>query len=57
MEFRNAVSRELNKEEKRHREQNKTMEQTIASLRQQYGELEDEFRQALHIEADRYEKV
>nr|XP_039261958.1 leucine-rich repeat and coiled-coil domain-containing protein 1-like isoform X2 [Styela clava] len=57
LEFRNAVSHEVNREEKRHREEIKSLQQCIVTLRNQYTELEDEFRQALHIEANRYEKA
>lgn len=56
-EFKNALSREVNKQEKCHREEIKMLQSMITGLKQQYADLEDEFRQGLHIEANRFAQI
>uniref|UniRef100_A0A4W3I6C6 Leucine-rich repeat and coiled-coil domain-containing protein 1 n=1 Tax=Callorhinchus milii TaxID=7868 RepID=A0A4W3I6C6_CALMI len=56
-EFRDALSRELAKEEERHSQQLKEYQEKINVLNQQYVNLEDEFRVALTIEANRFKEV
>ncbi|XP_074843107.1 leucine-rich repeat and coiled-coil domain-containing protein 1 isoform X2 [Carettochelys insculpta] len=56
-EFQNALSKEIAKEEQRHEEHVKEFQEKISMLNQQYMELENEFRVALTIEAQRFKEV
>ncbi|NWI68072.1 LRCC1 protein, partial [Todus mexicanus] len=56
-EFQDALSKELAKEEQRHEQRVKEFQETINMLNQKYKELEDEFRLALIIEANRFKEV
>jgi len=56
-EFHNAVSLKVNQEEQRHRQELTSMEKQVTTLHNQYKELEDEFREALVIEANRFSTV
>ncbi|XP_078073173.1 leucine-rich repeat and coiled-coil domain-containing protein 1 [Mustelus asterias] len=56
-EFHAALSREVAKEGERHAQQLKGHQEKIDLLNQQYVTLEDEFRMALTIEANRFKEV
>ncbi|GCB72209.1 hypothetical protein scyTo_0001872 [Scyliorhinus torazame] len=56
-EFHAALFREVAKEEERHAQQLKGYQEKIDLLNQQYTTLEDEFRMALIIEANRFKEV
>ncbi|NXX83107.1 LRCC1 protein, partial [Urocolius indicus] len=56
-EFRDALSREVAKEEQRHEQHVKELQEKIYVLNQKYKELEDEFRLALIIEGKRFKEV
>ncbi|XP_078396797.1 leucine-rich repeat and coiled-coil domain-containing protein 1 isoform X2 [Cetorhinus maximus] len=56
-EFHAALSREVAKEEERHAQQLKGYQEKNDLLNQQYITLEDEFRMALTIEANRFKEV
>ncbi|XP_065607919.1 leucine-rich repeat and coiled-coil domain-containing protein 1 isoform X2 [Cyrtonyx montezumae] len=56
-EFQNAVSKEVAKEEQRHEQRVKDLQEKINMLNQKYTELEDEFRLALTTEAKRFKEV
>ncbi|KFQ21895.1 Leucine-rich repeat and coiled-coil domain-containing protein 1, partial [Mesitornis unicolor] len=56
-EFRDALSKEVAKEEQRHEQRVKEFQEKIRMLNQKYNELEDEFRLALTIEAKRFKEV
>ncbi|NXA39299.1 LRCC1 protein, partial [Eudromia elegans] len=56
-EFQHVLSKEMAKEEQRHEERVKELQQRINGLNQKYMELEDEFRLALTIEAKRFKEV
>ncbi|XP_067835632.1 leucine-rich repeat and coiled-coil domain-containing protein 1 isoform X2 [Heptranchias perlo] len=56
-EFQVALSREVAKEEERHAQQLRGYQEKIDLLNQQYIILEDEFRMALTIEANRFKEV
>ncbi|KFP25241.1 Leucine-rich repeat and coiled-coil domain-containing protein 1, partial [Colius striatus] len=56
-EFRDALSREVAKEEQRHGHHVKELQEKINMVNQKYKELEDEFRLALTIEAKRFKEV
>ncbi|KAM5157551.1 leucine-rich repeat and coiled-coil domain-containing protein 1 isoform 2-T2 [Mantella aurantiaca] len=56
-EFQEAVDKELSREEQRHNQQMRDLQETIGKLTQQYCDLEDEFRAALVMEAGRFKEV
>ncbi|XP_036375424.1 leucine-rich repeat and coiled-coil domain-containing protein 1 [Megalops cyprinoides] len=56
-EFREAVQREAVAMEERHAQQRAELQEKVAAARQQYVELEEEFRLALTIEATRFAEV
>lgn len=56
-EFQNAVSREVAKLEEKHAQQLKGYQEKMDLSNQQYVTLEDEFRMALTIEANRFTEV
>ncbi|NXY86438.1 LRCC1 protein, partial [Alcedo cyanopectus] len=56
-EFQNALSKEMAKEEERHKEHIKELQQTIHILNQKYRELQEEFRLALTVEGKRFQEV
>ncbi|XP_078253384.1 leucine-rich repeat and coiled-coil domain-containing protein 1 isoform X2 [Rhinoraja longicauda] len=56
-EFQNAMSREVAKVEEKHAQQLKGYQEKIDLSNQQYVALEDEFRLALTIEANRFKEV
>ncbi|NWW92320.1 LRCC1 protein, partial [Rhynochetos jubatus] len=56
-EFQDALSKEVAKEEQRHEQHVKELQEKISMLNQKYKELEDEFRLALTIEAKRFKEV
>ncbi|XP_072426412.1 leucine-rich repeat and coiled-coil domain-containing protein 1 [Chiloscyllium punctatum] len=56
-EFQAALSREVAKEEEKHAQQLKGYQEKNDLLSQQYASLEDEFRMALTIEANRFKEV
>lgn len=56
-EFQDALSKEVAKEEQRHEQRVKELQEKINMLNQKYKELEDEFRLALTIEAKRFKEV
>ncbi|XP_051879155.1 leucine-rich repeat and coiled-coil domain-containing protein 1 [Pristis pectinata] len=56
-EFQDAVSREVAKVEERHAQELKGYQEKIDLSNQQYDTLEDEFRMALIIEANRFKEV
>ncbi|KAI5104052.1 leucine-rich repeat and coiled-coil domain-containing protein 1, partial [Silurus meridionalis] len=56
-EFREAVAKEVAAVEQRHTQRHSEMEQRLIDARKQYASLEDEFRMALTIEANRFSEV
>ncbi|MCJ8731799.1 hypothetical protein PDJAM_G00203620 [Pangasius djambal] len=56
-EFREAVAKEVGAVEQTHTQRHSELEQKLADARQQYATLEDEFRMALTIEANRFSEV
>ncbi|NXG66805.1 LRCC1 protein, partial [Hemiprocne comata] len=56
-EFQDALSKAVAKEEQRHEQHVKEFLEKINMLNQEYTELEDEFRLALTIEAERFKEV
>lgn len=56
-EFREAVAKEVGAVEQRHTQRHSEMEQKLADARHHYATLEDEFRMALTIEANRFSEV
>ncbi|CAN8183871.1 unnamed protein product [Coccothraustes coccothraustes] len=56
-EFQDALSKEVAKEEQRHEQCVKELQEKINMSNQKYRELEDEFRLALTIEAKRFKEV
>ncbi|XP_048384912.1 leucine-rich repeat and coiled-coil domain-containing protein 1 [Stegostoma tigrinum] len=56
-EFQAALSREVAKEEEKYAQRLKRYQEKIDLLNQQYVSLEDEFRMALTIEANRFKEV
>lgn len=56
-EFREAVEKEVRAVEQRHTLRHREMEQKLVEARHQYATLEDEFRMALTIEANRFSEV
>ncbi|NXN73329.1 LRCC1 protein, partial [Himantopus himantopus] len=56
-EFRDALSKEVAKEEQRHEQRVKEFQEKINILNQKYTDLEDEFHLALTIEAKRFKEV
>ncbi|MBN3283072.1 LRCC1 protein, partial [Polyodon spathula] len=56
-EFQNAFAKEMAATEQRHLQQAKESQEKINIMKQQYMELEDEFRMALTIEATRFKEV
>ncbi|NXR21745.1 LRCC1 protein, partial [Cinclus mexicanus] len=56
-EFQDALSREVAKEEQRHEQHVRELQEKINISNQKYRELEDEFRLALTIEAKRFKEV
>ncbi|XP_038601317.1 leucine-rich repeat and coiled-coil domain-containing protein 1 isoform X4 [Tachyglossus aculeatus] len=56
-DFKDALAKEIAKEEKRHEQHVQEFQQKINTLNQQYLELENEFRIALTIEAKRFKEV
>uniref|UniRef100_H2ZBF8 Uncharacterized protein n=1 Tax=Ciona savignyi TaxID=51511 RepID=H2ZBF8_CIOSA len=56
-EFQRLVADRVAQEDKRHQVNAAHLESRIASLQQDYLHLENEFREALHIESERYNEV
>ncbi|NWW39302.1 LRCC1 protein, partial [Panurus biarmicus] len=56
-EFQDALSKEVAKEEQRHEQHVRELQEKIHRSDQKYRELEDEFRLALTIEAKRFKEV
>ncbi|NXP50727.1 LRCC1 protein, partial [Heliornis fulica] len=56
-EFQDALSKEVAKEEQRHEQRVKELQEKINLLNQKYKELEDEFRLALTVEGKRFKEV
>ncbi|XP_053358752.1 leucine-rich repeat and coiled-coil domain-containing protein 1 [Clarias gariepinus] len=56
-EFREAVAKEVVAVEQRSAQRHSEMEQKLADAKRQYATLEDEFRMALTIEANRFSEV
>ncbi|NWY75521.1 LRCC1 protein, partial [Erithacus rubecula] len=56
-EFQDALSKEMAKEEQRHEQHVRELQEKINISNQKYRELEDEFRLALTIEAKRFKEV
>ncbi|NWI47027.1 LRCC1 protein, partial [Picathartes gymnocephalus] len=56
-EFQDALSKELAKEEQRHEQRVRELQEKINMSNQKYRELEDEFRLALTIEAKRFKEA
>ncbi|NXU38429.1 LRCC1 protein, partial [Drymodes brunneopygia] len=56
-EFQDALSKEMAKEEQRHQQHVRELQETINMSNQKYRELEDEFHLALTIEAKRFKEV
>ncbi|XP_009890171.1 PREDICTED: leucine-rich repeat and coiled-coil domain-containing protein 1 [Charadrius vociferus] len=56
-EFRDALSKEVAKEEQRHEQRVKELQEKINMLNQKYTDLEEEFSLALTIEAKRFKEV
>lgn len=56
-EFRDAVSKEVEAVEQRHSQRHREVEQKLVDAQHQYATLEDEFRMALTIEANRFSEV
>uniref|UniRef100_H3AA39 MICOS complex subunit MIC60 n=1 Tax=Latimeria chalumnae TaxID=7897 RepID=H3AA39_LATCH len=56
-EFQGALAKEIAKEQQRNSQQIKEFQEKTNVLNQQYVELEDEFRMALTIEANRFKEV
>lgn len=56
-EFREAVAKEVVAVEQRSAQRHSKMEQKLADAKRQYATLEDEFRMALTIEANRFSEV
>ncbi|NXC94026.1 LRCC1 protein, partial [Certhia familiaris] len=56
-EFRDALSKEVAKEEQRHEQHVRELQEKINLSNQKYRELEDEFHLALTIEAKRFKEV
>ncbi|NP_001084885.1 leucine-rich repeat and coiled-coil domain-containing protein 1 [Xenopus laevis] len=56
-EFQYALAQEMAKEEHHHSQQIHSFQEKINLLTQQYADLEDEFRAALIIEAERFKEV
>ncbi|NXO04036.1 LRCC1 protein, partial [Rhinopomastus cyanomelas] len=56
-EFQDALSKQLAREEQRHEQHVKDLQEKINVLNQKYKELEDEFRLALTTEAKRFKEV
>ncbi|NXF97503.1 LRCC1 protein, partial [Eubucco bourcierii] len=56
-EFQDALAKEVAKEQQRHEQRVKELQETINMLNQKYKELEDEFRLALTIEGKRFKEV
>ncbi|NXU04042.1 LRCC1 protein, partial [Buphagus erythrorhynchus] len=56
-EFQDALSKEVAKEEQRHKQHVRELQEKINMSNQKYRELEDEFRLALTIEAKRFKEV
>ncbi|KAM6282386.1 leucine-rich repeat and coiled-coil domain-containing protein 1 [Porphyrio hochstetteri] len=56
-EFQDALSKEVAKEEQRHERRVQELQEKVKMLNQKYKELEDEFRLALTVEANRYKEV
>ncbi|TSK82158.1 Leucine-rich repeat and coiled-coil domain-containing protein 1 [Bagarius yarrelli] len=56
-EFREAVATEVRAVEQRHTQKNSELEQKLVDVQHQYASLEDEFRMALTIEANRFSEV
>ncbi|NXO80786.1 LRCC1 protein, partial [Sitta europaea] len=56
-EFQDALSKEMAKEEQRHAQHVRELQEKINLSNQKYRDLEDEFRLALTIEANRFKEV
>ncbi|NXR09795.1 LRCC1 protein, partial [Semnornis frantzii] len=56
-EFQDALAKEVAKEQQRHEQRVKELQETINMLNQKYKELEDEFCLALTIEGKRFKEV
>ncbi|XP_063247890.1 leucine-rich repeat and coiled-coil domain-containing protein 1 isoform X2 [Prinia subflava] len=56
-EFQDALSKEVAKEEQRHEQHVRELQEKINTSNQRYRELEDEFRLALTIETKRFKEV
>ncbi|NWS71543.1 LRCC1 protein, partial [Crotophaga sulcirostris] len=56
-EFQDALSKAVAKEEQRHEQRVKELQEKINTLNQKYTQLEDEFRLSLNIESKRFKEV
>ncbi|XP_074645238.1 leucine-rich repeat and coiled-coil domain-containing protein 1-like [Tubulanus polymorphus] len=56
-ELQELLQREVSRVEQSHQKESQLQENRIQALNKQYRDLEDEFRMALHMEADRYMKL
>nr|XP_018669383.1 leucine-rich repeat and coiled-coil domain-containing protein 1 isoform X2 [Ciona intestinalis] len=56
-EFQHIVAQRVAQDEEKHQINMQHMDDKIKTLQQEYFQLENEFREALHIEADRYNEV
>lgn len=56
-EFREAVTKEVEAMEQRNTQRHSEMEKKLVDAQHQYATLEDEFRMALTIEANRFSEV
>ena len=56
-QLQDVLKREVSRTEKSHAEELRIQQSRIDTLSRQYSELEDEFRAALQIEANRFSEV
>ncbi|XP_078490148.1 leucine-rich repeat and coiled-coil domain-containing protein 1 [Ciona intestinalis] len=56
-EFQHIVAQRVAQDEEKHQINMERMDEKMRTLQQEYFQLENEFREALHIEADRYNEV
>ncbi|XP_072024521.1 leucine-rich repeat and coiled-coil domain-containing protein 1-like [Amphiura filiformis] len=56
-EIQSVIQRELDREKERGKQDNKLYQERIQTLTKQYSDLENEFRMALQIEADRFREL
>ena len=57
LEFRSALKSEMEKNEEQHRVQVEELERKLVSLKSEYTKLEEEFREGLLIESQRYNAI